>query len=98
MRRGSKGCRGVAIIFQRALLTLALIDLSALPSLAQTSGGGTAEEWITRLAGLETPPDLDIGAIRQQALERIKSRVDSAPIKRPPLASQLLTLPQLVAD
>jgi outer membrane protein OmpA-like peptidoglycan-associated protein len=75
-----------------------LIGFSALPSLAQTPGGGTAEEWVTRLAGLETPPDLDVGAIRQQALERIKSRVDSAPIKRPPLASQLLTLPQLVAD
>jgi outer membrane protein OmpA-like peptidoglycan-associated protein len=96
MRRGSKGCRGIKL--KRTLLISALIGFSALPSLAQTQTGGTAEEWITRLVGLETPPDLDVAAIRQQALDRIKSRADSAPIKRPPLASQLLRLPQLVAD
>jgi OOP family OmpA-OmpF porin len=98
MRRISKGCQGVGIKLKTTLLISALIGFSALPSLAQTQGGATVQEWVTRLAGLETPSDLDVAAIRQQALDRIKSRVDSAPIKRPPLASQLLKLPQLVAD
>ena len=98
MRRGSKGRHGIGIKLKRTLLISALIGFSALPSLAQTRAGGTAEEWVTRLAGLESPPDLDFVALRQQALDRIKSRADAAPIKRPPLASQLLKLPQLAAD
>lgn len=92
MRPGGKGCYGIGLLISM------LVGFAALPSLAQTQAGGTAEEWVTRLAGLETPPDLDFAALRQQALDRIKSRADSAPIKRPPLASQLLKLPQLVAD
>jgi outer membrane protein OmpA-like peptidoglycan-associated protein len=94
MRRGIRGW----INAKSALLISALIGFSALPSQAQTQAAGTAQEWVTRLAGLETPPDLDVAAIRQQALERIKSRADPAPMKRPPVASQLLKLPQFVAD
>jgi outer membrane protein OmpA-like peptidoglycan-associated protein len=92
MRPGGKGRYGIGLLISM------LVGFAALPSLAQTQAGGTAEEWVTRLVGLETPPDLDFAALRQQALDRIKSRADSAPIKRPLLASQLLKLPQLVAD
>jgi outer membrane protein OmpA-like peptidoglycan-associated protein len=92
MRRGGKGHYRIGLPISM------LIGFAALPSLAQTQAGGTAEEWVTRLTGLESPPDLDFAALRQQALDRIKSRADSAPVKRPPLASQLLKLPQLVAD
>ncbi len=80
------------------LLMVALIGLAALPASAQTQAGGTSEEWVNKLTGLETAPDLDVAVLRQQALERVKSKADAAPIKRPPIASQLLKLPQIVAD
>src|SRR5258708_29250826 len=80
------------------LLMVALIGLAALPASAQTQAGGTSEEWVNKLTGLETVPDLDVAALRQQALERVKSKADAAPIKRPPVAPQLLKLPQLIAE
>jgi outer membrane protein OmpA-like peptidoglycan-associated protein len=92
MQAASRGGRAIG------LLILALIGFSGLPAIAQTQTAATADEWITRLAGLETAPDLDLAALRQQAMDRIKSRADAAPIKRPPLAPQLLKLPQFVAD
>ncbi len=90
MLRTRKVRRGVG------LLIVALIGLMALPCSAQTAS--TPEDWVGKLAGLETTPDLDIAALRQQALDRIKSRADAAPLKRPPVATQLLKLPQLVAE
>jgi outer membrane protein OmpA-like peptidoglycan-associated protein len=81
-----------------ALLMAALIGCAAAPAAAQTAAGGTSEEWVTRLAGLETAPDLDVAALRQQALDRIKARAEAQSIKRPPVATQLLKLPQLAAD
>ena len=90
MLRTRKVRRGVG------LLIVALIGLMALPCSAQTTS--TPEDWVGKLAGLETTPDLDIAALRQQALDRIKSRADAAPLKRPPVATQLLKLPQLVAE
>jgi OOP family OmpA-OmpF porin len=80
------------------LLVVALIGLMALPCSAQTQAAGTPEDWVGKLAGLETAPDLDVAALRQQALDRIKSRADAAPLKRPPVATQMLRLPQLVAE
>lgn len=87
-----KARRGVS------LLVVALIGFTALPSTAQTQAGGPAEDWVSKLAGLETAPDLDVAALRQQALERAKSKADAAPIKRPPVAPQLLKLPQFFAE
>jgi OmpA-OmpF porin, OOP family len=92
MRPASRGARAVGLAMS------ALAGFAVLPAVAQTQPAGTADEWVTKLAGLETAPDLDVAALRQQAMERIKSRVDSAPIKRPPLAPQLGGLPQVVAD
>jgi OOP family OmpA-OmpF porin len=79
------------------LLIFALLGVTALPCQAQTQPGGAAE-WINKLGGLEAAPDLDVAALRQQALERIKSKADAAPIKRPPVAAQLLKLPQFFAE
>lgn len=85
-------------------LLVALLGCAALPALAQTPPAnqapapGASEDWVKRLAGLETAPDLDVAALRQQATERVKSRADTQPIKRPLVAPQLLKLPQLVAD
>jgi OOP family OmpA-OmpF porin len=82
------------------LVAAALLAFTALPAHAQTPAAGTAEEWASKLAGLETAPDLDLTALRQQAADRIKARakLDAAPLKRPLIAPELLKLPQFAAD
>src|ERR1700694_2325509 len=82
------------------LLAVALIGFIALPCRAQTQADGTAEDWVSKLGGLDTPPDLDLAALRQQAMDRIKAKAktDSAPLKRPPIAPDLLKLPQFAAE
>ena len=80
------------------LLIVALIGFAALPCQAQTQADGKADDWVNKLAGLETAPDLDVAALRQQAMERVKSKADAASIRRPPVAAELLKLPQLIAD
>src|SRR5258705_2172355 len=81
-----------------SLLIGLLVGSIASPSSAQTPAGGTASDWVSKLAGLETAPDLDIAALRQQAADRVKSRADAVATKRPPIAPQLLKLPQLVVE
>lgn len=80
------------------LLIVALIGFTPLTSSAQTQAGGTAEDWVSKLAGLEAEPGLDVAALRQQALERVKSKADAVPIRRPPVAAQLLKLPQIMVE
>ena len=94
MRRCRNSRHGVA------LLVAALIGLAAIPASAQTPAAGSADEWINKLAGPETAPDLDLAALRQQAADRIKARakLDAAPLKRAPIAPDLLKLPQVAAD
>jgi outer membrane protein OmpA-like peptidoglycan-associated protein len=70
----------------------------AMASSAQAQPGVTTESWINELAGLETPLDIDVAALRQQALERVKSKTDGVPLKRPPVAAQLLKLPNLIVE
>ena len=65
---------------------------------AQAQPGATTQGWVNELVGLETAPDMDVAALRQQALERVKSKVDGVPLKRPPVAAQLLKLPKLVVE
>jgi outer membrane protein OmpA-like peptidoglycan-associated protein len=72
--------------------------LGAMASSAQAQPGVTTESWINELAGLETPLDMDFAALRQQALERVKSKTDGVPLNRPPVAAQLLKLPNLVVE
>jgi len=94
MRRCRNSRHGVALI------VAALIGLAAIPASAQTPAAGSADEWINKLAGPETAPDLDLAALRQQAADRIKARakLDAAPLKRAPIAPDLLKLPQVTAD
>ena len=80
------------------LLIALLAGSIASPSAAQTPAGGTAGDWVNKLAGLETAPDLDIAALRQQVTDRVKSRADGVAAKRPPVAPQLLKLPQLAVE
>src|SRR4029077_20637616 len=81
-----------------ALLIALLAGSIASPSAAQTPPGGTAADGVDKLAGLETAPDLDIAALRQQVADRVKSRADGVAAKRPPVAPQLLKLPQLAVE
>lgn len=92
MRSGRKIRRRIG------LLVAALIGFAALPASAQAQAAGTSEEWINRLARLETAPEPDLAGLRQQALERVKSRADAVPNKRPHVAPQLLKLPQFAAE
>jgi OOP family OmpA-OmpF porin len=82
------------------LLIVALLGLMALPGSAQTPAGGGAEDWVGKLAGLDAAPDLDLAALRQEAMDRIKARAkaDAAPLKRPLIAPDLLKLPQFTAE
>lgn len=81
-----------------ALLIALLVGSIASPSSAQTQAGGPAADWVSKLAEPETVPDLDIAALRQQVADRVKSRADGVAAKRPPVAPQLLKLPQLVVE
>jgi outer membrane protein OmpA-like peptidoglycan-associated protein len=94
MRWGSQNRRGIG------LLAAGLIAVAAVPARAQTPAAGTADEWASKLAGLDTEPDLDLAALRQQAADRIKARakLDAAPLKRPLIAPDLLKLPQFSAE
>src|SRR5258706_14052872 len=79
-----------------SLLIGLLVGSIASPSSAQTPAGGTAADWVSKVAGLETAPDLDIAALRQQVADRVKSRADGVGTKAPPAAPQLFKLPHTV--
>ena len=79
-------------------LTGALIVLVAAMSPAHAQTVVTTETMINQLEGQDTPPDIDVAALRQQALDRIKSKADAVPLKRPPVAAALLKLPQFIVE
>src|SRR5258708_38125426 len=81
-----------------SLLIALLAGSIASPSAAQTPAGGTAGDWVNKLAGLETAPDLDIAALRQQVTDRVKSRADGVAAKPAPGAAQPLKVPQLAGE
>ena len=94
MRSGDNSRRGIGWV------VAALIGLATLPALAQAPApaGGTSEEWIKRLGGLATEPELDLAELKKQAAERIKARVEPIPNKRPPMAPELNKLPHFLAE
>ena len=63
----------------RAAVALLLLSRLIMPSQAQTAAGAS-ENWVAQLAGLQTPPELDVPALRQQALARVKAKADGAPL------------------
>jgi outer membrane protein OmpA-like peptidoglycan-associated protein len=77
---------------------LIMLAAPACPALAQATAPTPAEDLVGALAGLETAPEIDIAAIRQQALERPKSKATAQPVNRPPLVPELLKLPQVTFD
>ncbi len=78
------------------LLAGLLIMLAAplCPALAQATA--PAENLVEQLSGLQTAPELELAALRQQATERAKSKPTPPP--RPPLVPELLKLPQISID
>ena len=75
---------------------LTVLVASAPAALAQAAA--PAENLVEALAGLETVPELDIAALRQQAAERSKSKATAAAVNRPVLVPDLQKLPQLSVD
>lgn len=102
MQAGGKIRRrfGLPLGLTLGLLVAVLVGVAALPASAQAQAqaGGTSQEWISKLAGLETAPDLDLAELRQQTQERVKAKADPVPNKRPAVAPLLLKLPQFVAE
>jgi OmpA-OmpF porin, OOP family len=88
----------VRSLWHIGLLAAALAVSAGSPAGAQTA---PARDDITaRLDRFETPADIDVPALRQQVLERSKSRSknEPPPQKRPPIAPELTKLPTFNAD
>ena len=96
MRSGDKNRRGIV------LLMAALIGLTGLPAFAQAPAqapaGGTSEEWIKKLGGFDGAAEPDPVELKKQAAERIKSKAEPVPNKRPQMAPELNKLPQFVTE
>jgi OOP family OmpA-OmpF porin len=92
MRLGKRGLRDIG------LLAVALIIFAAPKFPARAQAAVTADDIIDRLSGLEATPDLNVAALRQRALERVKSKADAVPLKRPPIAAELLKLPRFMVE
>ena len=80
------------------LLAGVLVVFAAPASPARAQAPVTADDMTNRLVGLETAPDLDVAAIRQRALDRVKSKAEPVALKRPRVAPELLKLPQLLVE
>src|SRR6476660_2631815 len=80
------------------LLAAAFAVLAGSPAGAQTAPA--RDDIIARLDRFETPADMDVPALRQQVLERSKSRSknEPPPQKRPPIAPELTKLPTFNVD
>jgi OmpA-OmpF porin, OOP family len=87
-----------ANIVDICLLAGALIVFAAPAPPAYAQAGVTADDMLNRLTGAETAPDLDVAAIRQRALDRVKSKADPVALKRHRVAPELVKLPQLLVD
>jgi OmpA-OmpF porin, OOP family len=80
------------------LLAGVLMVFAAPASPARAQAPVTADDMTNRLVGLETAPDLDVAAIRQRALDRVKSKAEPVALKRPRVAPELLKLPQILVE
>jgi OmpA-OmpF porin, OOP family len=58
----------------------------------------TSEAMATTLSGLETPSDLEVAVLRQEAVDRIKAKADGIALKRPLLSPALRKLPTVNVD
>src|SRR5271167_1696032 len=70
-----------------------LVATPGIPARAETAP--SRDDIVSQLNGFDTAPDLDIAALKQQVLERSRSRsrTEPPPEKRPPIAPDLQKLP-----
>jgi OmpA-OmpF porin, OOP family len=92
MRLGKQSRHGMGLFI--VLLIGAMAPLSS----ARAQASATPEDWVSKLAGLDTAPDIEVAALRQQVLERVKSKADGVTLQRPPVATQLLKLPRFAVE
>ena len=72
MRPRMKGLCGIGLL-------TGFVMMFAVPATSAYSQEGiTTESMISQLAGLEANPDVDVVALRQRVLDRVKSKVDEA--------------------
>jgi OmpA-OmpF porin, OOP family len=77
-------------------LGLFALAVSAWPaSFVTAQSADTTADIVRQLKGLEAAPEIDVAQLRQQAADRIKSRVDAVALKRPPLSRELNRLPHI---
>jgi outer membrane protein OmpA-like peptidoglycan-associated protein len=97
-----KKCSGKAKeAYKSIACLLAISNLTARCNQAIGDAGyKTESDFVTKLGGLETPPDLNLVTLRQQTAERSKSRGknEPPPQKRLPIAPELTTLPGFNVD
>ncbi len=89
--------RSVKRGMQNISLLLGALSVLAWPTAAARAQSISTADIIEKLASDEEV-NIDLAALRQQAAERIKARVDAQPQKRPPIAPQLSKLPQVRFD
>ncbi|WP_338828429.1 OmpA family protein [Bradyrhizobium sp. 27S5] len=94
MRRSTGGLRDLGLLGLLAALTLLAAPL------VQAQTAVTRDDVIAKLNHFETDAAIDVPALRQQTLERSKSRSknEPPPQKRPPIAPDLTKLPAFNAD
>ena len=92
MRLGKQSRHGMG------LFIVLLIGAMAPSSSARAQASATPEDWVKQLAGLDAAPDIEVAALRQQVLERVKSKADGVTLQRPPVATQLLKLPRFAVE
>jgi outer membrane protein OmpA-like peptidoglycan-associated protein len=94
MRLSTGGLRDLGLLGLLGALTLLAAPL------AQAQTAVTRDDVIAKLNHFETDAAIDVPALRQQTLERSKSRSknEPPPQKRPPIAPDLTKLPAFNAD
>ena len=80
----------------RLLLGVSVLSVLSIAAAGAQTAISTAD--IIEKLAVEGEADIDIAALRQQAADRIKARADAQPQKRPPIAPQLMKLPQVRFD
>jgi len=80
---------------RRSLGPLTFCLVLAMPAAARAQSTDTPENMVGQLADQEAIPDVDVAVLRQQAVDRIKSKADGVALERPPLSAQLRTLPHI---
>jgi outer membrane protein OmpA-like peptidoglycan-associated protein len=92
LMRFSGKCRGIGLV------AIASIAFALRTQPVQAQAAAPASNLVDQLVGPQTPADIDVAALRQQAADRVKAKADANASKRPPIAPQLLKLPQVNFD